>query len=143
MVKYWYRSKIDVAYAADESFPKDQWCIPQDVRRKSYYKISQQPRSTSSVRKLLRPSVALVSTAGTSYRKTIMTQPQTRNWNRINRRADQQGSCAGVTVLTPNFDKFVTEWNRRQLLKCKRTINPSAFNGCTLESWNRCQNLLL
>ena len=60
-----------VAYAADESLPEDQCCIPQDVRRKSYYRISQRPRLPSSVTELLQPSVALVSTVGTSNRKTI------------------------------------------------------------------------
>ena len=68
MVKLWYCSKMDVAYAAGESYPLDQWCIPQDVGRTSFYRTSQRPRSTSSVSKLLQPSVALV---GTSYRKTI------------------------------------------------------------------------
>ena len=71
MVKSWYCSKMDVAYAADESFPEDQWCIPQDNGWKSYYRISQKPRSPSSVSELLQASVALASTAGTSYRKTI------------------------------------------------------------------------
>ena len=93
---------MNVAYAADESYPKDQWCIPQDVGRKSYYRISQRPRSTSSVSELLQPSVALASTVGTSYRKIIMTQPQTKNSYRIDRRVGQQGSRAGVTA--PDFD---------------------------------------
>ena len=99
----------------------------------NFYRTSQRPRSTSSVRELLQPSVALASAVGTSYRKTIMTQPQTRNSYRIDRRASQQGSRAGVTVLAPVFDKF-TERNRRQLLKCKRTINLSTFNVRTLQS---------
>ena len=62
---------MDVAYAADESFPEDQWCIPQDVGGKSSYRISQRPRSRSSVSELLQPFVALASTVGTRYRKTI------------------------------------------------------------------------
>ena len=99
----------------------------------NFYRTSQRPRSTSSVRELLQPSVVLASAVGTSYRKTIMTQPQTRNSYRIDRRASQQGSRAGVTVLAPVFDKF-TERNRRQLLKCKRTINLSTFNVRTLLS---------
>ena len=49
-------------------------------------------------------------------------------------RAAEQGSRAGVTVLAPDFEKFVTERNRRQLLKCKRTINLSTFNVRTLQS---------
>ena len=39
-----------------------------------------------------------------------------------------------MTVLAPDFDKFVTERNRRQLLKCKRIINLSTFNARTLQS---------
>ena len=70
-VLYWYCSKMDVAYAADESFCEDQWCIPQDVGRKSYYRISQRPRSPSSFSELLQPSVALASPVDTSYRKII------------------------------------------------------------------------
>ena len=87
---------MDVTCAADESYPEDQWCIPQDVEllqdveRKSYYRISQRPRSSCSVSELLQPCVALASTVGTSYRKTIMTQPQTRNSYCIDRRAGQQ-----------------------------------------------------
>ena len=49
-------------------------------------------------------------------------------------RAAEQGSRAGVTVLAPDFEKFITERNRRQLLKCKRTINLSTFNVRTLQS---------
>ena len=56
-----------------------------------------------------------------------MTQPQTGNSYRIDRREGQQGSHAGVTVLAQDFDKFVTERNRTQLLKCKRTINLSTL----------------
>ena len=63
---------MDVAYAADKSYPEDQCCIPQDVGRKSYYRISQRPRSASSVSEPLQP-LALASTVGTSYGKTIMT----------------------------------------------------------------------
>ena len=100
---------MDVACAADESYPEDQWCIPQDVGRKSYYRISQRPRSPSSVSELLQPCAALASTVGTSYRKTVMTQLQTRNSYSIDRCAGQQGSRAGVTVLAPDFDKFVTQ----------------------------------
>ena len=107
----------------------------------NFYRTSQQPRSTSSVRELLQPSVALASAVGTSYRKTIMTQPQTRNSYRIDRRASQQGSRAGVTVLAPVFDKF-TERNRRQLLKCKRTINLSTFNVRTLQSIKQMSELI-
>ena len=62
---------MNVAYAADESYPEDQWCIPQDGRRKSYYRISQRPRSPSSVSELLQPSVAPASAVGTSHRKTF------------------------------------------------------------------------
>ena len=69
-----------------------------------------------------------------SYWKTILTQPQTRNSHRIDRRASQQGSRAGVAVLVPDFSKFVNERNRRQLLKCKGTINLSTFNVGTLKS---------
>ena len=65
---------MDVAYAADKSFREYQWCKPQDVGRKSYYRISQRPRSPSSVSELLQPSVALASTLGTSYQKTILVQ---------------------------------------------------------------------
>ena len=79
---------------------------------------------------------------GTSYRKTIMTQPHTRNSYRIDRPASQQGSRAGVTVLAPDFDKFVTERNRRQLLKCKRTINLSTFNVRTLQSIKQMSELI-
>ena len=70
MVKSWYFSKMDVDYATDESYPQDQWCIPQHVGQTSFYKTSQRPRSTSSVSELLQPSVALASTGGTSYRQT-------------------------------------------------------------------------
>ena len=108
----------------------------------NFYRTSQRPRSTSSVRELLQPSVALASAVGTSYRKTIMTQPQTRNSYRIDRPASQQGSRAGVTVLAPDFDKFVTERNRRQLLKCKRTINLSTFNVRTLQSIKQMSELI-
>ena len=108
----------------------------------SYCRTSQRPRSTSSVSKLLQPSVAPASTVGTSYRKTIITQPQTRNSYRIDRREGQQGSRAGVTVLAQDFDKFVTEWNRRQLLKCKRTINRSTFNECALQSIKQMSELI-
>ena len=69
-MKSWYCSKMDVAYAADESCAEDQWCIPH-VRWKSYQRINQWPRSPSSISKLLQPSVALVSTVGMSYQKTI------------------------------------------------------------------------
>ena len=75
----------------------------------SYYRTSQRPRSFSAVSELLQPSVALASTVGTGYQKTIITQPQTRNSYRIDRREGQQGSRAGVTVLAQDFDKFVTE----------------------------------
>ena len=75
----------------------------------SFCRTSQWPRSASSVSELLQPSVALASTVATSYRETILTQPQTRNSYRIDRRAGQQGSRTGVTVLAPDFDKFVTE----------------------------------
>ena len=61
---------MDVVYTADESFPENQWCTPQDVGRKSYYRISQRPRSPSSFIELLQPFVALASTVGTSYQKT-------------------------------------------------------------------------
>ena len=62
-----------------------------------------------------------------------MTQFQTRNSYRIDHRAGQQGSHVGVTVLAPDFDKFVIERKRRQL-KCKRTINLCTFNVRTLQS---------
>ena len=133
---------MDVAYAADKSYPEDQCCIPQDVGRKSYYRISQRPRSPSSVSELLQPCAALASTVGTSYRKTVMTQLQTRNSYSIDRCAGQQGSRAGVTVLAPDFDKFVTERNRRQLLKCKRTINLSTFDVRTLQSIKQISELI-
>ena len=125
---------MDVAYAADESNPKDQWCITQDVGWMNFYRTSQRPRSTNSVSELLQPSAVLASIIGTSYQKTIMTQPQTRDSCHIDRRAGQYGSRAGVTVLAPNFNKFVTERSRRQLLKCKRTINLSTSNVRTLKS---------
>ena len=108
----------------------------------SYYRTSQRPRSTSSVSEVLQPSVALASTVGTSYGKTIITQPQTRNSYLIDRREDQQGSRAGVTVLVQDFDKFVAERNRRQLLKCKRAINLSTFNVCTLQSIKQMSELI-
>ena len=53
--KSWYCSKLDVAYAADESYPEGQWFKPKDVGRKSYYRISQQPRSPSLASELLQP----------------------------------------------------------------------------------------
>ena len=53
--------------------------------------------------------------------------------------AAQQGSRAGVTVLAP---EFVTERNRRQLLKCKRTINLSTFNVRTLQSIKQMSELI-
>ena len=58
-----------MTYAADESYSEDQWCIQQDVGWKSYYRISQPPRSPSSVRELLQPSVALASTVGTAIER--------------------------------------------------------------------------
>ena len=54
-----------------------------------------QSTSSSSVSELLQPFVALASRVGTSYQKTIMTQPQTRNSYRIDRRAGQQRSRTG------------------------------------------------
>ena len=72
-----------------------------------------------------------------------MTQPQTRNSYCIDRCVGQQGSHAGMTVLAPDFDKFVTERNRRQLLKCKRTINLSTFNVCTLQSIKQMAELFI
>ena len=71
-----------------------------------------------------------------------MTQPQIRNSYRIDRRAGQQGSLAGVTVLVPDFDKFVTERNRRQQLKCKRIINLSTFNVRNLQSIKQMSELI-
>ena len=47
-----------------------------------------------------------------------------------------------MTVLAPDFDKFVTERNRRQLLKCKRTINLSTFNVRTLQSIKQMSELI-
>ena len=116
--------------------------MPQDVERMSFYRTNQRPRSTSSVSELLQPSVALASTVGTIYRKTIITQPHTRNSYCINRREGPQGSRAGVTVLAQDFDKFVTEQNRRQLLKWKRTINRSTFNVYTLQSIKQMSELI-
>ena len=107
----------------------------------SFCRTSQWPRSASSVSELLQPCVALASTVATSYRETILTQPQTRNSYRIDRRAGQQGSRTGVTVLAPDFDKFVTERNRR-LLKCKRTINLSTFNIRILQSIKQISELI-
>ena len=107
----------------------------------SFCRTSQWPRSASSVSELLQPSVALASTVATSYQETILTQPQTRNSYRIDRHAGQQGSRTGVTVLAPDFDKFVTERNRR-LLKCKRTINLSTFNIRTLQSIKQISELI-
>ena len=72
-----------------------------------------------------------------------MTQPQTRNSYCIDHCVGQQGSHAGMTVLAPDFDKFVTERNRRQLLKCKRTINLSTFNVCTLQSIKQMAELFI
>ena len=72
-----------------------------------------------------------------------MTQPQTRNSYYIDRCVGQQGSHAGMTDLAPDFDKFVTERNRRQLLKCKRTINLSTFNVCTLQSIKQMAELFI
>ena len=71
-----------------------------------------------------------------------MTQPQIINSYRIDRRAGQQGSRAGVTVLAPDFEKFTTERNKRQLLKCKRTINLSTFNVRTLQPINQISELI-
>ena len=133
---------MDVAYAADESYPKDQWCITEDVGRMNFYRTSQRPRSTNSVSELLPPSVALVSIVGISYQKTIMTEPQTRNSCHIDRRAGQYGSRAEVTVLAPGFNKFVAERSRRQLLKCKRTINLSTSNVRTLKSIKQMSELI-
>ena len=84
----------------------------------------------------------MASTVGTSYRKTIMTQLLTRNSYHIDRRAGKQGSRAGVTILPPDFDKFVTERNKRQVLKCKKTINLSTFNVLTLESIKQMSELI-
>ena len=39
-----------------------------------------------------------------------------------------------MTILAPDFNKFVAERNRRQLLECKRTINLSTFSVHTLQS---------
>ena len=47
-----------------------------------------------------------------------------------------------MTVLAPDFDKFVTERNRRQLLKCKRTIYLSTFNARTLQSIKQISELI-
>ena len=44
-----------------------------------------------------------------------------------------------MTVLAP---EFVTERNRRQLLKCKRTINLSTFNVRTLQSIKQISELI-
>ena len=110
--------------------------------RTSFYRTSQLPRSTSLVSKLLQPSVALLSTVGTSYRKTIMTHPQTRNSYRIDRCAGERGLRAGVTIVAPDFDKFVTERNRRQPLKCKWTINLSTFNVRNLQSIKQMPELI-
>ena len=102
---------MDVAYATDESYPDDQCfdqnLIPQDVGRKGYYRISQRQRSPSSVSQLLQPLqptiVVLASRDGTSYRKTIMTQPQTRNSYHIDLYVGQQGSRAGMPGLAPSL----------------------------------------
>ena len=71
-----------------------------------------------------------------------MTQLLTRNSYHINRRTGKQGPLAGVTILPPDFDNFVTEQNKRQLLKCKKTINLPTFNVLTLESIKQMSELI-
>ena len=47
-----------------------------------------------------------------------------------------------MTVLAPDFDKFVTERNRRQLPKCLRTIDLSTFNVRSLRSIKQISELI-
>ena len=47
-----------------------------------------------------------------------------------------------MTVLAPDFDKFVAERNRRQLPKCLRTINLSTFNVRSLRSIKQISELI-
>ena len=157
-MKSWYCSKMDVAYATDESYPDDQCfdqnLIPQDVGRKGYYRISQRQRSPSSVSQLLQPLqptiVVLASRVGTSYRKTIMTEPQTRNSYHIDLYVGQQGSRAGMPGLAPSLQIAIsllrkeTEdnyLNAEICLHSRRTINLSTFKVRTLQSIK--QNLFL
>ena len=150
---------MDVAYATDESYPDDQCfdqnLIPQDVGRKGYYRISQRQRSPSSVSQLLQPLqptiVVLVSRVGTSYRKTIMTQPQTRNSYHIDRYVGQQGSRAGMPGLAPSLQIAIsllqkeTEdnyLNAEICLHSRRTINLSTFKVRTLQSIKEMSELI-
>ena len=116
MVKSWYCSKIDVAYAVDESYPEYHWCIPQDVGWKSYYRISQWPRSPSSVSELLQPSVALANTVGTSYRKTkkrptvepmsvLQRKMLHQDWSKISRQMEWVYECRALDRGKKNYSK--------------------------------------
>ena len=150
---------MDVAYATDESYPDDQCfdqnLIPQDVGRKGYYRISQRQRSPSSVSQLLQPLqptiVVLASRDGTSYRKTIMTQPQTRNSYHIDLYVGQQGSRAGMPGLAPSLQIVIsllrkeTEdyyLNAEICLHSRRTINLSTFKVRTLQSIKQISELI-
>ena len=87
-------------------------------------------------------SVTLTSADGISYRKTNMTQTQTINSYRIDRRTGKQGSRSGVTVLAPDFEKYITEQNKRNLLKCKRSIKMSTFNVRTMQPISQISELI-
>ena len=70
-----------------------------------------------------------------------MTQSQSKNSYRIDRRAGQQGSRTGVPVLAPVFEKYATEHNKGRLLKCKNATNISSFNVRTLQSISQLSEL--
>ena len=127
---------MDVDSGADESFPEDEF-FPGLYHKMLGRRATTESANTKITQFSQRTTVTICSTSKHSLyqvSKTIMTQPLTRNSYRIDRCAGQQGLRDGVTVLAPDFDKFVTERNKRQILKCKRNINPSTFNVRTLQS---------
>lgn len=70
-----------------------------------------------------------------------MTQSQSEISYRIDRRAGQKGSRAGVSVLAPDFEKYATERNKIRLLKCKNPFKISTFNVRTLQPINQMAEL--
>ena len=71
-----------------------------------------------------------------------MTQTHTINSYRIDRRVGQQGSRAEITVLAPDFEKYITEQNKGNLLKSKRSIKMSTINVRTMQRITQISELI-
>ena len=106
--------QMGVAYAADESFPEDQWCIPQDVVWRSYYRISQQPNHLVESWYCSKMDVAYA--ADESFPEDQWCTPQDVVWRSYYRISQQPRSpCSVSKLLQPSVALVINSWY--QLLK--------------------------